>query len=122
MGGLLAPGGIGGAGVNARYLERSGIGRAESVAAVTLASTAGFAVYVAALVTLGGILTGTGVPPIPVPSRWILLAVVIGIAALAGAVAGSPQPPAPAGSGPRDGAQPLGRPPPPAAGRPAARW
>jgi glycosyltransferase 2 family protein len=99
VGGLLAPGGIGGAGVNVRYLERSGMGRAESVAAVTLASTAGFAVHVAALVTLGGILTGTGVPPIPVPSRWILLAVVIGIATLAGAVAWSPighrRPPAP---------------------------
>jgi hypothetical protein len=99
VGGVLAPGGIGGAGVNARYLERSGKGRAESVAAVTLTNTAGFAVHMAALVTLGGILTGTGVPPIPVPSRWILLAVVIGIATLAGAVAWSPvghrRPPAP---------------------------
>jgi hypothetical protein len=62
-GGVLAPGGIGGAGVNVRYLERSGMGRAESVAAVTLANTAGFAVHVAALVTLGGSLTGTDVPP-----------------------------------------------------------
>jgi hypothetical protein len=41
--GVVAPGVIGGAGLNVRYLERSGLSRA----AVTLANTAAFAVHVA---------------------------------------------------------------------------
>lgn len=84
--GVVAPGAIGGAGLNVRYLERSGLSRAEALAAVTLANTAAFAVHVAALVTIGGIVTGIGVAAVPAPPRWALLAAVIAVAALAGAV------------------------------------
>mgnify|MGYP001158011986 CR=1 FL=1 len=84
--GVVAPGAIGGAGLNVRYLERSGLSRADALAAVTLANTAAFAVHVAALGTIGGIVTGIGVAAVPAPPRWALLAAVIAVAALAGAV------------------------------------
>jgi uncharacterized membrane protein YbhN (UPF0104 family) len=84
--GMVAPGAIGGGGLNVRYLERSGLSRAEALAAVTLANTAAFAVHVAALVTIGGVVTGIGVAAVPAPPRWALLAAVIAVAALAGVV------------------------------------
>lgn len=87
---LVAPGAIAGTGLNARYLERSGLGRPEAVAAVTLASVAGFVVHVAALAAIGAIATGIGVAPVQLPPRWVLLAVVAGLGVLAGAVFWSP--------------------------------
>lgn len=87
---LVAPGGIGGAGLNVRYLERCGLDRAEAVAAVTLANIAGFVVHVAALAIIGVLVTGTAIAPVREPPRWVLLAAVAGLAALAGAVFWSP--------------------------------
>lgn len=84
--GVVAPGAIGGAGLNLRYLERSGLSRAEALAAVTLANAAAFAVHAVALVTVGGIVTGIGVAAAPAPPRWALLAAVLAVAALAGVV------------------------------------
>ena len=57
---LLAPGGLGGVGVNARYLERSGLTRAESVAAATLTNAAGVVLHVGAFAVLAGVLLGNG--------------------------------------------------------------
>lgn len=87
---LVAPGAIGGAGLNVRYLERSGLGRPEAVAAVTLANVSGFVVHVVALVTTGVVVTRRGVAPVQMPVGWALLAVVAGLAVLAGAVFWSP--------------------------------
>jgi glycosyltransferase 2 family protein len=82
---VAAPGGIGGAGVNLRYLARCGLGPADAVAAVTPANAAGFVFHVIALVTVGAVVAGAGLAPAAVPSGWILLA-VIGVATLAGVV------------------------------------
>jgi undecaprenyl-diphosphatase len=87
---LAAPGGVGGAGLNVRFLERCGLGRAEAVAAVTLANIAGFVVHVAGLAIIGVLVTGTAIAPVREPPRWALLAGVAGLAVLAGAVFWSP--------------------------------
>ena len=87
---LVAAGVLGGGGLNVRYLERCGLGRAEAVVAVTLANIAGFVVHVAALAIIGVLVTGTAIAPVREPPRWALLAAVAGLAALAGAVFWSP--------------------------------
>jgi undecaprenyl-diphosphatase len=86
----LSPGGIGGVGVNLRYLERSGLTRAESIAAVTLTNVAGLIVHVTALATLGGIVIGTGTEPVQMPRRWGLLAAIVAATTLAGLVFWTP--------------------------------
>ncbi len=86
----LSPGGVGGMGVNVRYLERSGLTRAEAIAAVTLTNVAGLTVHVTALATLGGIVIGRGVEPVQLPRRWDLLVGIVIATTLAGVVFWTP--------------------------------
>jgi glycosyltransferase 2 family protein len=87
---LLAPGGLGGIGVNTRYLERSGLTRAESVAAATLTNAAGVVLHVGAFAVLAGVLLGTGIEPVDLPGRWDLLVAIVAATTLAGIVFWSP--------------------------------
>ena len=45
----ITPAGLGGMGVNVRYLERSGVSKGDAVGAVALNGTVGFVVHVVAL-------------------------------------------------------------------------
>ena len=86
----LSPGGLGGVGVNVRYLQRSGLTTAESVAAVTLVNVVGFIVHVLALAACAGLLADAAVEPVHLPPRWTILAVILTVTTLAGAVFWSP--------------------------------
>ena len=85
VGNLVAPGGLGGAGVNVRYLDRCGMAPAESVAVVTLANGAGFITHVLLLIVVGGAVASAGISAGQFPARWVVLALVIGVALIAGA-------------------------------------
>lgn len=86
----LAPGGAGGAGANVRYLERSGVARAEAIAAVTLTSATGFVVHALALAATAALVAGSGVEAVKLPHRWPLLILIVTLGAVAGIVFWSP--------------------------------
>ena len=75
----IAPAGLGGVGLNERYLERTGVSRTAAVTAVSASSVAGFMVHMTLLtisaVALG--LKGLGVPSLP--DGWPLLITVIAL-------------------------------------------
>ena len=70
----ITPAGLGGMGINVRYLERSGVSTENAVGAVALNSTVGFVVHVVALVLSALLLGHTGLPPVHLPDGWVLLA------------------------------------------------
>ena len=86
----LAPGGIGGISVTIRYLERSGLTTAESVAAVTLSNVAGVGVHVTALAVVADLVIGSGVEPVRMPQRWGILVVIVAVTTLSGLVFWTP--------------------------------
>lgn len=75
----IAPAGLGGVGLNERYLERTGVSRAGAVAAVSASSVAGFLVHMTLLgisvIALG--LKGVNAPSLP--RGWPLLISVIAL-------------------------------------------
>jgi uncharacterized protein (TIRG00374 family) len=80
----LTPRGLGGMGVNERYLVRSGVDRPVAVAGIALNMAAGFAVHAISLMAVSLLLGWRGVQEINLPSSWpIMLALAIIMALLA---------------------------------------
>jgi undecaprenyl-diphosphatase len=82
----LAPGGLGGAATNVRYLQRSGLDRSEAVAAVGVTSAVGFLVHGVGLLAVGlAVAFGHGGSARPhLPDGWTLLVVAAAALAVAG--------------------------------------
>jgi undecaprenyl-diphosphatase len=79
----LAPGGLGALAANERYLERAGVGREESFAAVAATATAGVLVHITGLVVSTLLLSRRKELHVHMPVRWpVLLVVVIGLVGL----------------------------------------
>lgn len=75
----LTPRGLGGMGVNERYLVRSGVERPVAVAGIALNMAAGFAVHVISLTAVSLLLGWRGMQEINLPSSWPIL---LGLATL----------------------------------------
>jgi len=85
----LAPSGLGGIGVSVRYLERSGVPRAEAVGASAAGTLAGLVVHVALLVAVG-LAVGRGhIQGVHLPNGWLALVVAVAALALAGFALGT---------------------------------
>ena len=82
----ITPAGLGGMGVNVRYLERSGVGKGDAVGAIALNGTVGFIVHIGALVVSATLLGHTGLPPVTLPSGWTLLVVFVLVLSAVGIV------------------------------------
>ncbi|HEY5170507.1 MAG TPA: lysylphosphatidylglycerol synthase domain-containing protein [Acidimicrobiia bacterium] len=82
----ITPAGLGGMGVNVRYLERSGVSKGDAVGAVALNGTVGFVVHIAALVISATLLGHTGLPAVHLPSGWVLLVAAAVLSSLVGIV------------------------------------
>jgi uncharacterized membrane protein YbhN (UPF0104 family)/membrane-associated phospholipid phosphatase len=86
----LTPGNLGGAGVNIRFLERSGLVRSEAVGAVALNSVAGAIVHVLGLVATTAAVGRNGVGDVKVPRGWPVLVAVVTVLVVTGAVLWTP--------------------------------
>ncbi len=82
----ITPAGLGGMGINVRYLERSGVSKEDAVGAVALNGTVGFVVHVVALALSASLLGHTGLPHVHLPDGWILLAAAAVVSSVAGVV------------------------------------
>ena len=82
----ITPAGLGGMGVNARYLERNGVTKGDALGAVALNGSVGFVVHVVALVLSAVLLGHTGLPSVHLPSGWTLLVAVAVLSSLLGIV------------------------------------
>ncbi len=82
----ITPAGIGGLGVNVRYLERSGVSKGDAVGAVALNGTVGFVVHIGALVVSATLLKHTGLPTVHLPDGWALLVLIAVVLSLIGVV------------------------------------
>jgi uncharacterized membrane protein YbhN (UPF0104 family)/membrane-associated phospholipid phosphatase/tRNA A-37 threonylcarbamoyl transferase component Bud32 len=82
----ITPAGLGGMGVNARYLERNGVSKGDALGAVALNGTVGFVVHVVALVLSAVLLGHTGLPAVHLPSGWVLLVAAAVLSSLLGIV------------------------------------
>jgi glycosyltransferase 2 family protein len=80
----LAPSGLGGIGLSIRYLEHSGVRRAEAVGASAAGTLAGLLVHVLMLVVVG-LAVGQGhVQGVHLPEGWLALVLAVAALALAG--------------------------------------
>jgi uncharacterized membrane protein YbhN (UPF0104 family) len=86
----LAPGGLGGAVTNVRYLQRSGLDRTGAVTAVGLTSAVGFVVHAVGLAAVGIAVSQAGVIHPRLPHNWTVLVAVAVALALAGLLLGTP--------------------------------
>ena len=86
----ITPANLGGAGVNARYLQRGGVDRATAWAAIALNTTAGGIVHVIALLTAGIAVGRSGVDIKELPPRSAFLIGLLAILLIAGVVLWSP--------------------------------
>lgn len=82
----LLPGGFGGLGTSARYLEQSGLSRPAAVAAVGLNAGAGVVVHVVALLLSVALIGGSELRAVHLPSRWVVLVAVVAALTIAGVV------------------------------------
>jgi glycosyltransferase 2 family protein len=82
----LAPAGLGGAGLNALYLERAGLTRADAAAAVAVNLGAGALVHAGGLLLAIAVTGRTSVGDVRLPSGWPALIAVVAALALAGVV------------------------------------
>lgn len=80
----LVPGGFGGLGTSASYLERSGVPRPAALAAVGLNAAAGVMVHVVALLVSVALLGGNELRAVHLPSRWAVLVAVVAALTIAG--------------------------------------
>ena len=86
----MAPGGLGAAAANERYLERAGVPRADALTAVALKAAAGVVVHVGTLIVFGTLFARGRLHPVHVPLHWpVLVGVVAGLVVL-GAVLRTP--------------------------------
>ena len=82
----ITPAGIGGAGVNVRYLQRSGVDREDAIGAVALNGTTGLVEHVLALALSAALLGNVGIGHVHLPSGWTLLVAVVVVLAAIGVV------------------------------------
>ncbi len=82
----ITPAGLGGMGVNVRYLERSGMSKGDAVGAVALNGTVGFVVHIVALALSATLVSHTGLPHVHLPSGWVLLVAVAVLSSVVGIV------------------------------------
>jgi uncharacterized protein (TIRG00374 family) len=87
----LLPGGFGGLGTSARYLEQSGLPRPDALAAVGLNAGAGVVVHVMALVVSVALVGGSELRAVHLPSGWLVLVAVVAVLTIAGVVRWSPK-------------------------------
>jgi uncharacterized membrane protein YbhN (UPF0104 family) len=82
----LTPKGLGGMGVNERYLERSGVERPVAVAGIALNMAAGMVVHVTSLLAVSALLGLRGAERVKLPKIWPFLAAFVAVIALLGIV------------------------------------
>jgi undecaprenyl-diphosphatase len=82
----LTPNGIGGMGVNQRYLERSGVERPVAVTGIALNMAAGLVVHVASLLAVSALLGLRGVKPVYLPVPWPYIAAFVVVIASLGII------------------------------------
>jgi uncharacterized membrane protein YbhN (UPF0104 family) len=80
----LTPRGLGGMGVNQRYLEQSGVERPVAVAGIALNMAAGTVVHMTSLMVMSALLGLRGVGPVHLPTSWPLLVACVALVALLG--------------------------------------
>ncbi len=86
----IAPAGLGGVGLNERYLERTGVSRSAAVTAVSASSVAGFVVHMT-LLTISAVSLGLkGLDAPSLPRGWPLLISVIALVLAISIVVGLP--------------------------------
>ena len=76
FGNKITPAGLGGLGINVRYLERSGCTKGDAVGAVALNGTVGFVVHVVALIVERGAARPHRPAAVHLPNGWVLLVLV----------------------------------------------
>jgi uncharacterized membrane protein YbhN (UPF0104 family)/membrane-associated phospholipid phosphatase len=86
----LAPAGLGGIGMNVRYLQRAGINRPAAVAAVTVNTAAGTLIHVLGLLVAAVVIGHSRLPQAHIPQGWPLLVLLAGTLAAAGLLLWSP--------------------------------
>jgi len=80
----LAPKGLGGMGVNQRYLERAGVERPVAVAGIALNVAAGLVVHLTSLILVSAFLGWRGAPVVRLPVPWPYLVALAVASALFG--------------------------------------
>ncbi len=86
----LAPAGLGGMGINVRYLQRHGLDRTSAATTVATNSLAGFVVHVVLLTTTATLTGRAGVGRVHLPRGWHLLTGAALVLLVAGLIAGTP--------------------------------
>jgi undecaprenyl-diphosphatase len=86
FGNKITPAGLGGMGVNVRFLQRSGVPKGDAVGAVALNGTVGFVVHIAALIFFVTVLKRTGVGHVTLPNGWVLLVAFVVILSVVGII------------------------------------
>jgi uncharacterized membrane protein YbhN (UPF0104 family)/membrane-associated phospholipid phosphatase/tRNA A-37 threonylcarbamoyl transferase component Bud32 len=86
----LAPGSLGGLGLNLRYLERSGLERPAAVAAIGLNSAAGLVVHLVGLGVTVALVGRTGIGKFHTPNGWEVLVALVAVLGIAGLAMWSP--------------------------------
>jgi len=81
----ITPAGLGGAGVNVRYLQRSGVSRDDAIGAVALNGSTGVVVHMLALALSAVLLGNVGIGHVRLPNGWTLLVVAVVVLAAVGA-------------------------------------
>jgi uncharacterized membrane protein YbhN (UPF0104 family) len=82
----LTPKGVGGMGVNERYLERSGVERPVAVAGIALNKAAGLVVHVTSLIAVSALLGSRCVDRVNLPKTWPFLVALVVVIALLGII------------------------------------
>jgi glycosyltransferase 2 family protein len=82
----LAPSGIGGMGVNVRYLQRKGLPTATAAGSVTVVAGTGLVLHVLALMATATFLSRARLGDVRFPSGWPVLIAVMSVLAVAGIV------------------------------------
>jgi len=85
----FTPAGLGAIGISVRYLERSGLSRAEAVGASASGTLAGLLVHVLMLVVAGFVVGRSQLPSVHLPEGWIALVVAVSALAVAGFALGT---------------------------------
>jgi uncharacterized protein (TIRG00374 family) len=82
----LTPRGLGGIGVNERYLERSGVERPVAIAGIALNMAAGLVVHTAGLMAVSALLGWRGVQRFSLPETWPILVALATVIAFLGII------------------------------------
>jgi glycosyltransferase 2 family protein len=86
----LTPAGLGGIGLNVRYLQRAGMDRPAAVAAVAVNTAAGVLVHVLGLLVAAFLVGQTELHTVQIPRGWPELVALAGVLAVGGLVLWSP--------------------------------